>query len=52
LLAPGCATLPRQPAVPDQLQNQAQIPGLEKIRYRIGNPDDLAEMAGDRQSAG
>jgi predicted patatin/cPLA2 family phospholipase len=45
LLASGCATPPRQPAVPDQLQNQAQIPGLEKIRYRIGNPDDLAEMA-------
>ena len=44
-LATGCATPPRQPAVPDQLQNQAQIPGLEKVRYRIGNPDDLAEMA-------
>ena len=44
LLAPGCATPPRQPAVPDQLQNQALIPGLEKIRYRIGNPDDIAEM--------
>ena len=44
LLAPGCATPPRQPAVPDKLQNQAQIPGLEKIRYRIGNPDDIAEM--------
>lgn len=44
LLAPGCATPPRQPAVPDALQNQAQIPGLEKIRYRIGNPDDIAEM--------
>ncbi len=43
-LAPGCATPPRQPAVPDQLQNQALIPGLEKIRYRIGNPDDIAEM--------
>lgn len=43
-LAPGCATPPRQPAVPDQLQNQAQIPGLEKIRYRIGNLDDIAEM--------
>ena len=45
LLAPGCATPPRQPAVPEKLQNQAQIPGLENIRYRIGNPDDLAEMA-------
>ena len=44
-LAAGCATPTRQPAVPEKLQNQAQIPGLEKIRYRIGNPDDLAEMA-------
>lgn len=45
LLFQGCATPPRQPAVPEKLQNQAQIPGLEKVRYRIGNPDDLAEMA-------
>ncbi len=45
LLFQGCATPPRQPAVPEKLQNQAQIPGLENIRYRIGNPDDLAEMA-------
>ncbi len=45
LLFQGCATPPRQPAVPEKLQNQAQIPGLENIRYRIGNPDDLTEMA-------
>jgi len=45
LFAPGCATPPRQPAVPEKLQNQAQIPGLESVRYRIGNPDDLAAMA-------
>ncbi|MBL8248043.1 MAG: patatin-like phospholipase family protein [Candidatus Competibacter sp.] len=44
-VAQGCATPSRQPAVPEKLQNQAQIPGLEKIRYRIGNPEDLAEMA-------
>ena len=44
LLAPGCATPPRQPAVPEKLQNQAQVPGLEKVRYRLGNPDDIAEM--------
>ena len=44
-LLQGCATPPRQPAVPEKLQNQAQIPGLENVRYRIGNPDDLAEMA-------
>jgi predicted acylesterase/phospholipase RssA len=45
LLAPGCATPPRQPAVPENLQNQARIPGLENVRYRMGNPDDLAAMA-------
>lgn len=45
LFAPGCATPPRQPAVPEKLQDQAQIPGLENVRYRIGNPDDLAAMA-------
>ena len=45
LLFQGCATPPRQPAVPENLQNQARIPGLENIRYRIGNPDDLAAMA-------
>jgi len=45
LLAPGCATPPRQPAVPEKLQNQARIPGLENVRYRVGNPDDMAEIA-------
>jgi predicted acylesterase/phospholipase RssA len=45
LLAAGCSTLTRQPAVPANLQNQAQIPGLGKVRYRMGSPEDLAEMA-------
>lgn len=45
LLLQGCATPTRQPAVPENLQNQARIPGLEGIRYRVGNPDDLAAMA-------
>ena len=45
LLIQGCATPTRQPAVPENLQNQARIPGLEGIRYRVGNPDDLAAMA-------
>ena len=31
--------------MPENLQNQARIPGLEGIRYRVGNPDDLAAMA-------
>ena len=47
LLAQGCATLTRQPAVPEKLQNQAYIPGLEGIRYRVGNPEDMATMARD-----
>ena len=45
LLAAGCSTLTRKPAVPEMLQNQAQLPGLGQIRYRIGNREDLAEMA-------
>jgi hypothetical protein len=45
LLLQGCATPTRQPAVPENLQNQARLPGLEGIRYRVGNPDDLAAMA-------
>jgi hypothetical protein len=51
LLFQGCATPPRQPAVPEKSQNQAQIPGLENIRYRIGNPDDLAAMAREGQES-
>ncbi|MDG4596518.1 MAG: patatin-like phospholipase family protein [Candidatus Contendobacter sp.] len=47
LLLQGCATPTRQPAVPENLQNQARLPGLEGIRYRVGNPDDLAAMARD-----
>jgi hypothetical protein len=47
LLIQGCATPTRQPAVPENLQNQARIPGLEGIRYRVGNPDDLAAMASE-----
>ena len=45
LLASGCATPTRLAAVPENLQNQAQLPGLEDVRYRIGNADDLAKMA-------
>ena len=45
ILASGCASPTRLDAVPENLQNQAQIPGLEGVRYRIGNPDDQAEMA-------
>lgn len=45
LLASGCAAPTRLAAVPEDLQNQAQLPGLEDVRYRIGNADDLAKMA-------
>ena len=45
LLASGCATPTRLAAVPENLQSQAQLPGLEDVRYRIGNADDLAKMA-------
>ena len=45
LFAQGCTTLTRQPAVPEGLQNRAQVPGLSNIRYRIGNPEDQVAMA-------
>ncbi len=43
LLMQGCATPTRQVAVPVQLQDEAQIPGLPGIRYRVGK--DQAELA-------
>jgi uncharacterized lipoprotein YajG len=36
LLAQGCAGPVRQEAVPPAMTAQAQIPGLEEVRYRIG----------------
>jgi predicted acylesterase/phospholipase RssA len=45
LIAQGCTSLTRQPAVPEKLQDQARIPGLDNIRYRIGDPKDMVAMA-------
>jgi hypothetical protein len=43
LLMQGCATPSRQIAVPVALQDEAQIPGLPDIRYRVGKDQtDLA----------
>ena len=40
----GCATPPRLPAVPVELQGRAVIPGLAEVRYRPGVDNDrLAE---------
>ncbi len=47
LIIQGCAAPPRLPAVPVALQDQAQIPGLTGVRYRVGNKQDLAAMARD-----
>jgi predicted acylesterase/phospholipase RssA len=45
LIVQGCATPVRRAAVPQALTLKAEIPGLPDIRYRMGNPDDLAAMA-------
>jgi hypothetical protein len=41
----GCATPARQAAVPMGLQDQAQVPGLSDVRYRIGVAKDMDAMA-------
>lgn len=41
----GCATLERQPAVPMGMEDQAQVPGLSDVRYRIGFGKDMAAVA-------
>src|SRR5512135_2474478 len=41
----GCATPPRQAAVPMGLEDQAQVPGLSDVRYRIGLGKDMAAVA-------
>src|SRR5512143_4067238 len=43
LLLSGCSGLTRQPAVPEALQDQAHVPGMEGVRYRGG--DDISAMA-------
>jgi hypothetical protein len=41
----SCAPLVRQAAVPTGLEDQAQVPGLPDVRYRIGNAKDMAAVA-------
>ena len=41
----GCATPARQAAVPMGLEDQAQVPGLSDVRYRIGLGKDMAAVA-------
>jgi hypothetical protein len=36
LLLGGCTSMERKPAVPDTLTNQAVIPGMPDVRYRLG----------------
>ncbi|HXX57518.1 MAG TPA: patatin-like phospholipase family protein [Thermodesulfovibrionales bacterium] len=40
----GCATPARQSAVPAGLEDQAQVPGLSDVRYRIGYAKDMDAM--------
>ncbi len=41
----GCATPTRQAAVPMGLEDQAQVPGLADVRYRVGVARDMAAMS-------
>ncbi len=41
----GCATPARQAAVPVGMEDQAQVPGLPDVRYRIGFGKDMAAVA-------
>jgi hypothetical protein len=43
VLAQGCAGPVRQEAVPPAMTTQAQIPGLEAVRYRIGFDHEAIE---------
>jgi predicted acylesterase/phospholipase RssA len=48
LILAGCASLPRQHAVPKQLTTQAMVaPDLSEVRYLVDNPDDMRRMLRD-----
>ena len=47
----GCATPARQAAVPMGMEDQAQVPGFEDVRYRIGFGKDTAAMAREGMEA-
>ncbi len=42
LLGQGCSTPPRKDAVPPTLTEQAQIPGLPGVRYRLAETERMA----------
>ncbi|OYY73998.1 MAG: hypothetical protein B7Y40_07020 [Gammaproteobacteria bacterium 28-57-27] len=43
----GCATLPREPAVPAEHTSLAVVHGMGDIRYFEGDPADMARMKAD-----
>ncbi len=43
LLAQGCSTPPRKAAVPAGLTDQAEIPGLPGVRYRMSEIETMAQ---------
>ena len=43
----GCSALPRNQAVPENDAVRASVPGLEDVRYVVGNPDDMRRLARD-----
>lgn len=45
LLGQGCSTPPRKDAVPQSLTNQAEIPGLPGVRFRLSNLEPLIREA-------
>src|SRR5262245_58007895 len=45
LLPVACSGPTRLPAVPESLQTQAEIPGLQGVRYRAGHESELIQEA-------
>lgn len=46
-LLAGCSTPPRFLAVPERQIAQASVPGFEKIRYVVGNAQDMERLSHD-----
>lgn len=46
-LLTGCNALPRLGAVPDRLASRAVLPGLEDIRYVVGEERDMQRLSRD-----
>jgi Patatin-like phospholipase len=46
LILHGCTTPPRLAAVPVELQDEARIPGIDNIRYRVGKGEDSLAREG------